>query len=105
GANSSSAHLWIVQFIRCAFIFSLRRAIELPWTTHPKGFVRPLVVKYLPPQIEAPLIGLPQGLISATDLRPLAIGRHFVAPSLYNRMSSSSIGRWSPTSRKTSQSW
>src|SRR6516225_443972 len=61
GANSSSAHLWIVQFIRCAFIFSLRRAIELPWTTHPKGFVRPLVVKCLPPQIEAPLIGLPQG--------------------------------------------
>src|SRR6516225_5774923 len=43
GASSSSAHLWIVQFIRCAFIFSLRRAIELPWTTHPKGFVRPLV--------------------------------------------------------------
>src|SRR5215471_21310158 len=60
GANSSNAHLWIVQFVRRAFVFSLRRAIELTRTTHPKGFMRPLVVKALPPQVQGGLIGLAQ---------------------------------------------
>src|SRR5437899_10422433 len=53
GAHPPCAHLRIIQVLRRALIFSLRSAIELGRTFHPQGVMRTLVIKALPPYIQA----------------------------------------------------